>query len=160
MLCGVCIALCTALNSAFASLGTFSQYYIPLFICLLICPAPYAIVCAIASPLFSMVVCGQPAAALFPGMLAECLTFTLVCMLSLKLLHKGEKNTGLIVTLVCAAAFGRISAGLVNSVIFTDGVNSTALWTAGAALRAVPDIIILTVVSVELKTFLDHVAAA
>ena len=155
MLCGMCIALCTVLNAAFASLGTSCQFYIPLYICVLICPPPYAILCAAVSPLISAAVCAQPAAPLLPGETAECLIFVLLCLLSEKVPNSGKKGVDLSITLFCAVTLGRTGAGLINSAIFTDGSGAAAIWTAGATLRAIPDLIVLTGAAFGLKSLLE-----
>lgn len=140
----MCIALCVVLPMAFHAIpgggSIFSPMHIPVFICGLICGAPFGLFCGIAGPFFSSLLTQMPPMAYLPGMMIELSVYGLAAGLMMKLIHTKKLYLDLYISLIISMIVGRIAAGIANALIFSFGEYSFAIWIASYFTTSWPGI--------------------
>ena len=140
------IALCVVLPIAFHLIpnggSILSPMHIPVLLCGLVCGWPYGLLCGIAGPIVSSLLTGMPGAAYLPALMAELAVYGLVSGKMMQIIHTGNKNADVYISMISAMIAGRIIAGVLNAVIFTGGNYSLGLWIGGYFITALPGIMV------------------
>ena len=146
IICAVCIALCYVIPLFFHGIqnagSIFCPMHIPVFMCGLICGWSYGLLCGIAGPVISSALTGMPPIAYLPNMVTELVIYGLVAGLMIKLVHTKNTYLDLYISLVVAIVLGRIAAGIVRALIFTQGTYSMAMWVSGYVITSWPGTLI------------------
>lgn len=116
--------------------------HIPVLLCGLVCGPVFGLACGIATPLLSSLLTGMPPMAILPGMLCELAVYGLVAGLLIKLIKTKSTVANVYVALIGAMLCGRITYGILNSIIFMAGKYSMEVWISAAFVKALPGIII------------------
>ena len=146
VLTGILIAAGVALPIAFHAIpnagSIFLPMHIPVLICGLICGFPYGLICGILTPLLSSLLTGMPPVAYLPGMLCELAVYGLISSLLVKAIRTPNHYLNLYACLIGAMLAGRITYGILNSLIFRAGNYSLQLWMTSAFVTSLPGILI------------------
>ena len=135
--CSVCIALCVVLPMAFHAIPQggvlFSPMHLPVLLCGIAASWPFGLICGIAGPLLSSLFTGMPGAPMLPQMMVELGSYGFA--------GRNGKLSGVVVSLVAAMLFGRITAGLARAFIFARGSYSFPAWISSYFVSCLPAII-------------------
>jgi hypothetical protein len=145
MITAVCAALCVVLPAAIGAVpsGTISgALRLPVLICGLVCGAGYGALCGVIGTLISAVITGNPALALLPAAMAECLCCGIVSGLTASALHTGKIYADTAVATILAILVGCICGGTVQAILFAPEASSLTVWIAGRVIAALPDALI------------------
>lgn len=146
IICAMCIALCYILPLFFHGIqnagSIFCPMHIPVFICGLICGWQYGLLCGIAGPAISSALTGMPPVAHLPDMIVELALYGLISGLLMRVVRTRSTYADMYISMVCAMVIGRIGAGIVRALIFTQGSYSMAMWVSGYIVTAWPGILI------------------
>ena len=142
----MCVALGVVLPIAFHSVPqggmVFLPMHIPVLLCGMICGWPYGLACGVLTPVISFAATGMPNAANLPGMLFELAVYGLTSGLLMKFVRTGRMAADIYISLACAMLLGRLTAGLLNGLIFRAGQYSLEMWTGVSFVTALPGIAI------------------
>ena len=140
------IALGVILPQAFHAIPNAGSVFLPMHIPVLVAGffvGPiYGLITGILTPLLSHLIFGMPPAPILPSMLCELAVYGLMTGLLNKLI-KNEK--GLLknyIVLIGAMLAGRITYGILNTLIFKAGSYSFSAWISAALITAIPGILI------------------
>ena len=143
--CSVCIALCVVLPMAFHAIPQggvlFSPMHLPVLLCGIVTSWPFGLICGIAGPLLSSLFTGMPGAPMLPQMMVELGSYGFMAGLMMRLAGRGGKLSGVVLSLVIAMLFGRITAGLARAFIFARGSYSFPAWISSYFVSCLPAII-------------------
>ncbi len=146
----LCIALGIVLPIAFHSIpnagSIFLPMHIPVLLCGLICGPYYGLACGVLSPLLSSLITGMPPMGFLPAMLCELAVYGLVSGLLLRVIKTKYSVANLYLSLTGAMICGRITYGILNSLIFRAGEYSMQIWLTTAFVTSIPGIIIQLIV--------------
>ncbi len=145
MISSMCIALCCVLPIAFHLFGAgsaFSPMHIPVFICGIICGWPYGLMCGLAGPILSCILTSMPSLTTLPAMIAELITYGVVCGFLSAHIHTKHTCLDLYISLIVAIISGRIIAGIVQAFLYTKGTYTLKLWVGTFLIESLPGTII------------------
>lgn len=143
--CSVCIALCVVLPMAFHAIPQggvlFSPMHLPVLLCGIVTSWPFGLICGIAGPLLSSLFTGMPGAPMLPQMMVELGSYGFMAGLMMRIAGRSGKLSGVVLSLVAAMLFGRITAGLARAFIFARGSYSFPAWISSYFVSCLPAII-------------------
>ena len=161
VLTGLCIAIGLVLPQLLHTIpqagSIFLPMHIPVLLCGLLCGPVFGLACGVATPLLSSLITGMPPAAILPGMLCELAVYGLVAGLLIKAVKTKSSIANLYIALIGAMICGRITYGILNSLIFMAGKYSMELWLTAAFVKALPGIVIQLVLIPAVVTVLKKV---
>lgn len=153
------IALGVVLPQAFHMIPNAGSILLPMHIPVLMSGylvGPFfGLICGVATPLLSHLIFGMPPAPVLPGMLCELAVYGLMTGLLNRAIKMENALVKAYVVLILSMFCGRITYGILNSLIFRAGEYSMAAWTSAAFITAVPGIIIQLVLIPILVTRLQ-----
>ena len=140
------VALGVVLPQAFHAIPNAGSIFLPMHIPVLI--AGYAVgpvfglLCGILTPVLSHLIFGMPPAPVLPGMLCELAVYGLMTGVLNKLIKTENSLVKNYLVLIGAMLCGRITYGVLNTLIFRAGQYSMQAWVSAAFVTAIPGIII------------------
>ena len=142
----LCIALCVILPFAFHTIPNagvvVSPMHIAVFMCGLICDLPFALICAVLSPLLSSALTGMPTAADLVPMIAEYIVYASLAGFLIKRIRTKNRVANIYISLLIPMLLGRIAAGILKALIFARGEITIGLWASSYFVTALPGIIL------------------
>ncbi len=146
----LCIALGIVLPVAFHSIpnagSIFLPMHIPVLLCGLICGPYYGLACGVLAPLLSSLITGMPPMGYLPGMLCELAVYGLVSGILLRVVNTKHNIANIYISLIGAMICGRVTYGILNSLIFQAGDYSLQIWLTSAFVTSIPGIVIQLIV--------------
>ncbi len=146
-MCGLFIALCTALPQLFHLIGlgsSFSPMHIPVILCGMICGGLYGGICGIIGPVISSLTFSMPDTASLIPMIPELMFYGLVSGLLAQYLP--IKNTVLktYASMVPAMLLGRIAAGVTRYFLFIGQGKGyvISMWLGSHFVKSFPGIVL------------------
>lgn len=140
----LCLALGVVLPIAFHSIANAGSIllpmHLPVLLCGLICGWPFGLACGVLTPVLSYLLTGMPPSAVLPGMLLELAVYGLVSGLLMKYIRTGKNLWDIVLSLVVAMLLGRVTYGVLNSLIFKAGEYSLSVWLTTAFVTGLPGI--------------------
>ncbi|MBQ6334807.1 MAG: ECF transporter S component [Erysipelotrichaceae bacterium] len=153
------IAIGTVLPQAFHMIPNAGSVVLPMHIPVLV--AGFAVgplfgcLCGILTPILSHFIFGMPPTPVLPGMICELAMYGFMTGLLSRLIKMENKLVKNYVVLILAMLAGRVTYGILNSLIFRAGNYSLQTWIAAAFITAIPGIIIQLVLIPILVTRLQ-----
>ena len=142
----LCTALCVVLPWAFHVLpnagSVLCPMHIPVLLCGLVCGWQYGLVCGILGPFLSSILTQMPPLGYLPGMLVELAVYGLVTGFCMRLFRTKKYIVDLYGSLLVGMLCGRGAAGIAQSLLFSAGDYSLALWVTSYFVTALPGIAI------------------
>ena len=139
------IALCVVLPMAFHTIPgagpMLLPMHIPVLLAGLICGPIFGFMAGLLGPFLSNALTGMPPGPLMPVMMIELSVYGAVTGIMMKLVHTGRASADLYISLIIAMVAGRITAGVVQALIFFDGVYAMNIWVATYFLTSFPGIV-------------------
>jgi len=139
-------ALGVVLPQAFHAIPNAGSIFLPMHIPVLIsgyAVGPvYGLICGILTPLLSHLIFSMPPTPVLPSMLCELAVYGLMTGLLNKLIKTENDILKAYLVLLGAMLCGRITYGILNTLIFRAGSYSLNAWLSAAFITAVPGIII------------------
>lgn len=146
VIAALCVALGCILPMAFHAVpnagSVMLPMHIPVLLCGLVCGWQYGLACGILAPLVSSLATGMPPLAILPGMLCELAVYGLIAGLILRFVHTGRTLADIYFALIGAMLAGRMTYGILNSLIFRAGEYSAQVWLTAAFVTGLPGIVI------------------
>lgn len=143
---GLCIALGIMLPVAFHSIPNAGMIFLPMHIsillCGLVCGWQYGICCGILTPLLSSLLTGMPLMIMLLSMIPELAVYGLVTGILITAIKTKSPLAKLYAALVVAMLCGRVTYGILNSLIFRAGEYSINAWLTTAFITSLPGIAI------------------
>lgn len=140
------IALGVVLPQAFHAIPNAGSVFLPMHIPVLIAGffvGPiYGLITGILTPLLSHLIFGMPPVPILPSMLCELAVYGLMTGLLNKLIVNEKGLLKNYVVLIGAMLAGRITYGILNTLIFKAGSYSFSAWISAALITALPGILI------------------
>ncbi len=145
MITALCAALCVVLPWAFHMIpdagSVLCPMHISVLLCGLICGWQWGFFCGISGPFLSSVITQMPPLGYLPGMLVELAVYGLVSGICMRWIRTGKYVVDLYSSLLCGMLCGRVAAGMAQSLIFSAGDYSPALWVTSYFVTALPGIV-------------------
>ena len=144
------IALGVALPQAFHAVPNAGSVFLPMHIPVLL--SGYAVgpvfgaLCGLFTPLLSHLIFHMPPATVLPSMLCELTVYGLMSGLLCKIVKTKNPIVNIYVVLVGAMLAGRVTYGILNTLIFRAGKYSLQAWLSAAFITALPGIIIQLII--------------
>jgi len=139
-------ALGVVLPQAFHAIPNAGSIFLPMHIPVLISgyavDPVYGLICGILTPLLSHLIFSMPPTPVLPSMLCELAVYGLMTGLLNKLIKTENDILKAYLVLLGAMLCGRITYGILNTLIFRAGSYSLNAWLSAAFITAVPGIII------------------
>ena len=140
----LCTALCVVLPWAFHGIpnagSVLCPMHIPVLLCGLVCGWQYGLVCGMLGPFLSSILTQMPPLGYLPGMLVELAVYGLVTGLCMRLVQTKKYVADLYISLIVGMLCGRAVAGIAQSLLFSAGEYSLALWVTSYFVTALPGI--------------------
>lgn len=140
------VAIGVALPQAFHAIPNAGSIFLPMHIPVLISGYAlgplFGLICGILTPLLSHLIFQMPPAPVLPGMLCELAVYGLITGLLNKVIKIENRLLRNYVVLIGAMLCGRITYGILNSLVFRAGQYSMQAWISAAFVTAIPGIII------------------
>lgn len=140
------VAIGVALPQAFHAIPNAGSIFLPMHIPVLISGYAlgplFGLICGILTPLLSHLIFQMPPAPVLPGMLCELAVYGLMTGLLNKVIKIENRLLRNYVVLIGAMLCGRITYGILNSLVFRAGQYSMQAWISAAFVTAIPGIII------------------
>ena len=140
------VATGIALPQAFHAIPNAGSIFLPMHIPVLISGYAlgplFGLICGILTPLLSHLIFQMPPAPVLPGMLCELAVYGLMTGLLNKVIKIENRLLRNYVVLIGAMLCGRITYGILNSLVFRAGQYSMQAWISAAFVTAIPGIII------------------
>lgn len=142
---GLLIAIGVALPFVFHTIpnagGIFLPMHIPVLLSGFICGPLYGLGVGVLTPLISSMLTGMPPVAILPGMACELAVYGLITGLLYKKNIIKNDYGNVYVSLLVAMFAGRLTYGILNSLIFRAGAYSLKVWISTAFVVSIPGII-------------------
>ena len=142
----LCIALSVVLPFAFHMIPNagviVSPMHIAVFMCALICDWPFALACAVLSPLLSSALTGMPNAADLGPMIAEYIVYAALSCILINRIHTKKRIADIYISLIIPMLLGRVAAGVLKALIFARGEITIGIWASTYFVAALPGIIL------------------
>ena len=106
----------------------------------------FGLVCGILTPVLSHLLFSMPPAPILPSMICELACYGLMAGLLNQLIKMDNKLLKNYLVLIGAMLAGRITYGILNTLIFRAGAYSFSAWLSAALITALPGIIIQLVI--------------
>lgn len=140
------IAIGVVLPQAFHMVPNAGSVILPMHIPVLI--SGYAVgpffglLCGILTPVLSNLIFGMPPAPVLPGMICELAVYGLMTGIFNKIIKIKNDYAKAYAVLILAMLCGRVTYGILNTLIFRAGSYSLNAWISAAFVTAIPGIII------------------
>ena len=155
----VCIALCVVLPMAFHAIPNggvlFSPMHLPVLLCGILTSWPFGLLCGIAGPLLSSLFTGMPGTPMLPQMMVELASYGFMAGLMINLIGIRKRSAAVIISLLIAMLFGRITAGCARAFIFARGSYSLPMWISSYFVSCLPAIVMQLVLIPVIAAALD-----
>lgn len=140
----LCTALCVVLPWAFHVIpnagSVLCPMHIPVLLCGLVCGWQYGLASGILGAFLSSIITQMPPLGYLPSMLVELAVYGLVTGLCMRFIHTKKYVADLYISLIVGMLCGRVVAGMAQSLIFSAGEYSLALWVTSYFVTALPGI--------------------
>jgi niacin transporter len=153
------IAIGVVLPQAFHMIPNAGSVVLPMHIPVLI--SGYAVgpffgcLCGVLTPILSHLIFGMPPTPVLPGMICELAVYGLMTGLLNKVIKIKDPLVKAYCVLILSMLAGRVTYGILNTLIFRAGSYSMSAWIAAAFVTALPGIIIQLVLIPILVTRLQ-----
>ena len=158
------IALGVILPQAFHAIPNAGSIFLPMHIPVLISgyvTGPlFGMICGILTPVLSHLIFSMPPAPILPSMICELAVYGLMTGLLNKVIKIENDYVKAYVVLILSMLAGRLTYGILNTLIFKAGSYSFAAWTSAAFVTALPGIIIqlliIPILVVRLRKYINN----
>ncbi len=141
----VCLALCVVLPMAFHAIPNggvlFSPMHFPVLLCGILTSWPFGLLCGIAGPLLSSLFTGMPGPPMLVPMMVELGSYGAAAGFMMAVVKTRNVTANVLVSLIVAMLFGRITAGVARAFIFARGSYSLPVWISSYFISCLPAII-------------------
>lgn len=153
------VALGVVLPQAFHAIPNAGSIFLPMHIPVLIsgfATGPvFGLVCGVLTPVLSHLIFGMPPAPILPGMICELAVYGLMTGVLNKVIKTDNSLLKNYLVLIGAMLCGRVTYGILNTLVFRAGQYSMQAWISAAFVTAIPGIIIQLVLIPILVTRLQ-----
>ena len=144
------IALGVTLPQAFHAIpnagGIFLPMHIPVLVAGFVVGPVFGLADGILTPVLSHLIFHMPPAAVLPGMLCELAMYGLATGFFARIIKTKNVLLKIYAVLILGMLAGRVTYGILNSLIFRAGSYSMQAWLSAAFITALPGIIIQLIV--------------
>ena len=159
VLAAMCVAIGVVLPQAFHAIPNAGSIFLPMHLPVLVsgflCGPLFGAIVGALTPLLSHLIFGMPPLPVLPGMLCELIAYGFCTAILFNLIKTENKIVRVYCVLLLGMLAGRITYGILNSLIFRAGQYSLQTWLAAAFTTALPGIAIQLVLIPLLLLALD-----
>lgn len=159
VLAAMCIAIGVVLPQAFHAIPNAGSIILPMHIPVLlsgfICGPLFGAICGVITPLLSHLIFMMPPTPILLGMMCELAAYGLLTGLLSHVIKNTNKLAKIYCVLILSMLIGRVTYGILNSLIFRVGSYSLQMWLAAAFTTALPGILIQLVLIPAVLLALD-----